>query len=148
MVDVAMTASTAGLEEDERNIEAVQVLPALESDLASADFASAAVCTDDGVVGIYRDTDVLAEPLDCSDDGGAGRTVPEKTGGTGGAAVLWSPTLSLLFLSTKGLNITDDVIGRCPEKPGVKGRADLLKMPEVFEDIWAPSPKIMDGDWS
>lgn len=41
--------------------------------------------------------------------------------------------LSLGFLGADGLKMTEDVAGRWPEKPGVKGRADLLNMLELAE---------------
>lgn len=129
-------------------MEAVEVLAVLEMGLASAGFPAVVGCMDEGVVGIYRETEVLAGPLGCTADGGGGSTVvPGEAGEKGGTTVLWPPTFSLLFLGTDGLNITEVVVGRCPENPGVKGRADLLKMPEG--ELWVPPPpKMPDGDWS
>jgi len=59
---------------------------------------------------------------------------PGARGEKGGATVLCPPRLSLGFLGADGLKMTEDVAGRAPEKPGVKGRADLLNMLVVLVD--------------
>lgn len=47
----------------------------------------------------------------------------------GGGTELIPPRLSFTLLGAKGRKITEVVPVRCPCKPGVKGLADLLKMP-------------------
>ena len=118
----------------------------LGSGLASTELPATVGCPDDGVVGIYRDTDVLAGPLDCIADGvEASPAVPGEKEGTG---ILCPARPSLLFFGIDGLKTTEEVIGRSPEKPGVKGRADLLKIFVMLGEMVAPPPVMPDGDWS
>lgn len=67
-------------------------------------------------------------------DTGALAGVPGARGEKGGTTVLCPPRLSLGFFGADGLKMTEDVAGRCPEKPGVKGRADLLNMLVVLAE--------------
>lgn len=48
--------------------------------------------------------------------------------------MLCPPRLSVGFLGADGLKMTEDVAGRWPEKPGVKGRADLLNILAVLAE--------------
>lgn len=144
---VVAVVSPAGLEGVERNMEALEVLAAFVGVLGSGTFPPAC-CGPSSVVGllvagIYRDVKELTGALW---DIGAGRAAPGDAGEKGGAAKLCPPRLSLLFLGAEGLKMTEEVIGHCPKKPGVKGRADLLKMPAELGEGWAPSPPMVAGE--
>lgn len=76
--------------------------------------------------GIYRDVEELTGPRCVGTGALAG--VPGTRDEKGGTTVLCPPRLSVGFLGAEGLKMTEDVAGRWPEKPGVKGRADLLNM--------------------
>lgn len=129
--DAAEAASPPGFEGVDRNIEAVDVRAGLAEGLVSGPLPPALGCDSSGVVGlpgagIYRDVEELTGPR-CV---GAGALVgvPGARGEKGETTVLCPPRLSLGFLGTDGLKMTEDVAGRWPEKPGVKGRADLLNI--------------------
>lgn len=59
---------------------------------------------------------------------------PGARGEKGGTTVLCPPRLSLGFLGADGLKMTEDVAARWLEKPGVKGRADLLNILVVLAE--------------
>lgn len=129
--------SPPGFEGADRKIEVVDVRAVLAEGLFSGARPPALGCDSSGDVGlpgagIYRDVEELTG-LQCVGTG-ALAGVPGAGGEKGGTTVLCPPKLSLGFLGVDGLKMTEDVAGRWPEKPGVKGRADRLNMLVVLEE--------------
>lgn len=126
----AEATSPPGFEGADRKIEVVDVRAVLAEGLVSRALSPPLGCESSSVVdlpgaGIYRDVEELTGPWCVGTGALAG--VPGARGEKGGAIELCPPRFSLGFLGADGLKLTE-VAGRWPEKPGVKGRADLLNI--------------------
>lgn len=129
--DAADAVSPPGFEGADRKIEVVDVRAVLAEGLISEALPPRFGCDSSGDIGlpgagIYRDVEELTGPRCVGTGALAG--VPGTGGEKGETTVLCPPRLSVVFLGADGLKMTEDVAGRWPEKPGVKGRADLLNM--------------------